>query len=164
MPIFKPADLPAALPPARRLMALDVGSATVGVAVSDPGLVIATARAVLKRGRRFQDVAALLLDLVEEAGVGGFVVGLPRDLSGKEGPRAQASRAFARNLLMLADLPLVFWDERMSTNAVRRTMLEADMSRAKRGQAIDAAAAAFILQGYLDFLKDSGVASNFADA
>ncbi len=162
MAICNPIDLPAALPPAARLIGLDVGAATVGVAVSDPSLTIATARTTLRRGRRFQDTADALLALLDGTGAGGVVVGLPLDLSGKIGPRAQASRAFARNLLELRDLPLAFWDERMSTNAVERSLLEADMSRAKRGAVRDAAAAAYILQGYLDYLRDNATGSNFA--
>jgi len=162
MPICKPEDLQSALPPAARLLGLDVGAKTIGVALSDPGLIIATAQTTLRRGRRFKEAGEALVDLIDEAGVGGIVVGLPLDLSGKPGPRAQSARAVARNLLELRDLPLTFWDERLSTNAVRRAMLEADLSRAKRGAAIDAAAAAFILQGLLDFLHDARAASNFA--
>lgn len=162
MPICKPVDLPPALPPAARLMGLDIGAASVGVAISDPSLTIATARTTLRRGRRFGDVGAALLTLIDQNEVGGLIVGLPLDLSGRQGPRAQASRAFAGNILKLRDLPAAFWDERMSTNAVERTMLDADMSRAKRSAVRDAAAAAFILQGYLDFLRDSDVPSNFA--
>ncbi len=164
MPICKPDDLPAALPPAARLLGLDVGGATVGVAVSDPSLTIATARETLRRGRRFRDVATRLLALLDDAGAAGAVVGLPLDPSGRKGPRAQAAEGFVRNLLALRDLPVAFWDERHSTNAVERTMLQADISRAKRAVAIDAAAAAYILQGYLDYLKDHGAPSNFEGA
>lgn len=161
MPICKPEDLAERIPPSTRLLCLDVGARTVGVAISDPSLTIATARTTIPRGRRFQEVGAALLALVDEANVGGVVVGLPLDLSGKAGPRAQASRAFARNLMALNDLPTAFWDERMSTNAALRPMLDADMSRAKRAASIDAAAAAFILQGYLDFIKNRGHVTNF---
>lgn len=161
MPICKPESLPASLRTASRLIGLDVGDATVGVAFSDPSLTVATPRIVLKRGRRFGDVASALFDLMDEVGVGGMVVGLPLNLDGGIGPRAQASKGFARNLTKLRDLPCVLWDERMSTNAVERQMLEADMSRAKRGAVRDAAAAAFILQGYLDYLKDAGHETNF---
>lgn len=161
MPICKPETLPDALPPAGRLAGLDVGQSSVGVAISDPSLTIASPRTTLRRGRRFKDIAAALFDLLDEANVEGLVVGLPLGLDGKPGPRVQASRGFATNLLKLRDLPCAFWDERMSTNAVERQMLEADMSRARRSAIRDAAAAAFILQGYLDFLRDSGAASNF---
>lgn len=161
MPICKPEALPHALAPATRLMSLDVGDASVGVAISDPSLTIATARTTLRRGRRFQDVADALLEIASSDNVGGLVVGLPLDMSGKAGPRVQASRAFARNLLKAHDFPTTFWDERMSTNAVERALLEADMSRAKRSAVRDAAAAGFILQGYLDYLRDSGAVSNF---
>lgn len=162
MPICKPEDLPASLPPAARLIGLDVGAASLGVAISDPSLTIATPRTTLRRGRRFKDLADDLLALLDEAGVGGAIVGLPLDLSGKTGARAQASQAFARNLLALRDMPLAFWDERMSTNAAERALLEADMSRAKRSEVRDAAAAGFILQGYLDFLRDRNGAGDFA--
>jgi len=161
MPICKPEALPHALAPAARLMSLDVGDATVGVAVSDPSLTIATPRTTIRRGRRFQDVANALLEIADDDNVGGLIVGLPLDLSGKSGPRAQASRAFARNMMKARDFPIAFWDERMSTNAVERALLEADMSRAKRSAVRDAAAAGFILQGYLDYLRDSGAVSNF---
>lgn len=161
MPICKPIDLPDALSPAARLMGLDVGDATLGVAVSDPSLTIATARKTLRRGRRFAPLGDALLELIDENEVGGLVIGLPLDLSGRQGRRAQASRAFASNVLKLRDLPVTFWDERMSTNAAERALLEADMSRAKRSAVKDSAAAAFILQGYLDFLHDSDVPSNF---
>ena len=161
MPICKLEDLPNALPTAGRLAGLDVGAASLGVAISDPSLTIATPRVTLRRGRRFKDLADALLALFDEADVAGALVGLPLDLSGKPGPRAQASRAFARNLLSARDLPIAFWDERLSTNAAERALLDADLSRAKRSQVRDAAAAGFILQGYLDFLKDSGAAGNF---
>jgi putative Holliday junction resolvase len=157
MPICKPQDIALALPPGARLLGLDVGARTVGVAVSDINLTIATARTVIPRGRKFQPTADALLELMDETAAGGAVVGLPLDLSGRKGPRAQASQAFAFNFMHLHDMPIAFWDERMSTNAATRAMLEADLSRAKRDANIDKTAAAFILQGFLDHLHDSGV-------
>ncbi|MGZ0190087.1 MAG: Holliday junction resolvase RuvX [Alphaproteobacteria bacterium] len=161
MPICKPIDLPSALKPAARLVGLDVGAATVGIAVSDPSLTIATARTTIRRGRRFRETGEAIAAFIDQTNIGGIIVGLPLSLSGGMSPRAQAAKAFANNVLAVRDIPIAFWDERMSTNAVQRPMLEADMSRAKRGAAIDAAAAAFILQGYLDFLKDGGHVTNF---
>lgn len=154
MSICKPQELLTRLPPGSRLLGLDVGARTVGVAVSDVNLTIATARTTIPRGRKFQPTADALFDLMDQISAGGAVVGLPLDLSGRTGPRAQASQAFAYNLAALNDMPIALWDERMSTNAVQRAMLEADLSRAKRDAAIDKAAAAFILQGFLDHLHD----------
>lgn len=163
MPICKPEALPELLPSGGRLLGLDVGAATVGVAVSDPSLTIATARTTLRRGRKFRDVARALMELMDEAGAEGCVIGLPLDLSGRKGARAQASTAFGRNLLGVREMPIAYWDERLSTNAAERAMLEADLSRAKRAAAIDAAAAAYILQGCLDYLKDHVALSNFSE-
>ncbi len=156
MSICKPDELYHLIPRGTRIAGLDVGGATVGVAIADPGLTIATARTTLKRGRRFEDLANNLISLFETNTVGAIIVGLPLDLSGKPGARAQASKAFARNLLKVRQLPLAFWDERMSTNAAERALLDADLSRKRRGELIDATAATFILQGYLDYLRDQG--------
>ncbi len=154
MPICKPNELYETIPQLSRIAGLDVGSATVGIAISDPNLTIATARTTLRRGKRFEDLATQIFELLDQAEVGALIIGLPLDLSGKPGPRAQASKAFARNLTKIRDFPLAFWDERMSTNAARRVLLEADLSRKRRGEVIDSSAAAFILQGYLDYLQD----------
>lgn len=154
MPICKPNELYETIPQLSRIAGLDVGSATVGVAISDPNLTIATARKTLRRGKRFEDLASQIFELLDQAEVGALIIGLPLDLSGNPGPRAQASKAFARNLTKIRDFPLAFWDERMSTNAARRVLLEADLSRKRRGEVIDSSAAAFILQGYLDYLQD----------
>jgi len=136
----------------QRLIGLDLGAKTIGVAVSDGSLTVATARQTIKR-TKFGVDAAVLLQLVEQENVFAFVIGLPLNMDGSEGPRAQATRAFVRNLGNLTDLPVALWDERLSTVAAERAMLEADMSRKKRAEKIDAVAAAFILQGALDRLK-----------
>lgn len=142
----------ARLAPGERLVGLDLGEKTIGVALSDVGRSIATAMVTLKRGK-FRDDAAALFRILDQHGVGGLVLGLPLNMDGSAGPRAQATRAFARNLLGLRDLPILMWDERMSTIAAERTLIEADLSRRKRAAVIDAAAAAFILQGALDRLR-----------
>ncbi len=152
MPIRNPADLLPALARGQRLMGLDVGEKTIGVAVSDTTFTIATPVETLKRGKFTAD-AERLKKLVAERNAGGFVVGLPINMDGSEGPRCQSVRAFANNLLGKLDLPLAFWDERLSTAAVTRTMLEADLSRGRRAELVDKLAAAYILQGFLDHLK-----------
>ncbi|HWT98724.1 MAG TPA: Holliday junction resolvase RuvX [Terriglobales bacterium] len=133
-----------------RLFGLDLGEKTIGIAVSDPGLHVATPVVTIRR-KKFTLDAQELLRLIAERQVGGLVIGLPRNMDGSEGPRCQSVRQFASNLLKLKDLPVAFWDERLSTVAVTRDMIEADLSRAKRAQAVDRAAATFILQGALDF-------------
>jgi putative pre-16S rRNA nuclease len=145
------ADLPARLALGTRLAGLDLGTKTIGVALSDPGLRIATPLHTIRRTKFGKDAEALLKLCAAEK-VGGLVLGLPINMNGTEGPRAQATRAFLRNLAPLTDLPVVLWDERLSTAGAERAMLEADLSRKKRAEKIDAAAAAFILQGALDRL------------
>lgn len=152
MLIRNPSDLAQALAAGRRLMGLDVGEKTIGVAVSDTTLSIATPVETLRRAKFTAD-AEKLARLVAERGVGGFIVGLPVNMDGSEGPRCQSVRAFATNLLGKIDLPLAFWDERLSTAAVTRTMLDADLSRARRAELVDKLAAAYILQGFLDHLR-----------
>ena len=136
----------------QRLLGMDLGTKTIGLALSDAGRSIATAWQTVKRSK-FQKDADTLLSLCDSENIGGLVLGLPLNMDGSEGPRSQATRAFARNLATRTDLPLAFWDERLSTIAAERVMIEADMSRKKRAQKIDAAAAAFILQGALDRLQ-----------
>lgn len=143
--------LRAMLEPGTRLAGLDLGTKTIGVALSDIGWAIATPLKTLRREKFAKDAEALLA-LCAAKNVGGLVLGLPVNMNGTEGPRAQATRAFLRNLAPLTDLPVVLWDERLSTAAAERAMLEADLSRKKRAEKIDAAAAAFILQGALDRL------------
>lgn len=142
-------DLVGRLAQGARLAGLDLGTKTIGVALSDPGLKMATPLRTIHRTRFAKDVEALLALCAREK-VGGLVLGLPINMNGTEGPRAQATRAFLRNLTPLTAIPIVLWDERLSTAAAERAMIEADMSRKKRAEKIDAAAAAFILQGALD--------------
>nr|WP_154337413.1 Holliday junction resolvase RuvX [Paracoccus sp. S-4012] len=139
------------MPPAGGLIGLDLGTKTIGVAVSDGLRRVASPLKTLKRVKFTADAAAVLA-LIEERGLAGIVLGLPLNMDGSEGPRAQSTRAFARNLERLTALPIAFWDERLSTVAAERAMLEADLSRARRAVAIDAVAAGYILQGMLDRL------------
>jgi len=152
MPVLTLETLPAALPANRRLMGLDVGTKTIGLAVSDALLGLASPLETIKRNKFAAD-AQHLLQLADRYEVGGLIVGLPLALDGSEGPRCQSVRQFAANLLAIRDMPLAFQDERLSTAAVERAMIDdADMSRKKRAAAIDRAAAAYILQGALDRL------------
>ena len=139
----------AALPEGMRLVGLDLGETTIGIATSDATLFIATPRFTIER-TKFQADAQMLLDFAAKESIGLIVLGMPLNMDGSEGPRAQSTRAFARNLTKLTPLPLIYWDERLSTAAVTKAMLEADMSRAKRDKNVDKLAAAFILQGLLD--------------
>lgn len=140
----------AALKPGQRLLGLDVGSKTVGLALSDARLTIASPVDTLKRGK-FAGDARRIAALVAAEDVGALVIGLPVELSGREGPRCQSVRQFADNLLKVVDLPVAFWDERMSTAAVERVLIdEADLSRRRRREVVDKMAAAYILQGALD--------------
>jgi len=141
----------AALPPRRALIGLDLGTKTIGVAVSDQLGSIATPVSTIRR-KKFGLDAQALLEIMSERNIGGMVLGLPRNMDGSEGPRAQATRAFARNFTRLCDLPLTYWDERLSTVAAERALLEADTSRARRAELIDHVAAGYILQGALDRL------------
>lgn len=143
--------LAAALPPGRALMGLDLGTRTIGVAVSDRLLSVATPLETVRRSKFTRD-AARLIEIATAREIGGIVLGLPRNMDGSEGPRAQSTRAFARNLAGLTDLPIGFWDERLSTVAAERALLEADTSRARRAEVIDHVAASYILQGLLDRL------------
>ncbi len=138
-----------ALPPLGRLIGIDPGTKTIGLALSDAGRSIATPLETIKR-KKFKIDAVRLLELCAEHTVCGLVIGLPLNMDGSEGPRVQATRAFARNLAEITDIPLTFWDERLSTAAVTRTLLEADTSRARRAEVVDKMAAAFILQGFLN--------------
>ncbi|RLP23401.1 Holliday junction resolvase RuvX [Mesorhizobium sp. YM1C-6-2] len=158
MPVIAIDDVAAALEGGKTLAGLDLGEKTIGVAVSDRGLSFAHPRPVILR-KKFSIDAAVLLDLLTRENVGAVAMGLPVNMDGSEGPRAQASRAFVRNMAKLTDLPFVFWDERLSTVAAERTLIEMDFSRKKRAGKIDSAAAAFILQGVLDRLHALGEAS-----
>ncbi len=146
------ADFAAALPPQRALLGLDLGDRTIGVALSDRLLSVATPQETIRR-RKFTLDAQRLLEIATARAVGGVILGLPRNMDGSEGPRCQSTRAFARNLARLTDLPIGFWDERLSTVAAERALLEADTSRKRRSEVIDHVAASYILQGVLDRLR-----------
>ena len=148
----------AALPRGGAVLGLDLGERTVGLALSDLRRQIATPLHTLRRVKFTQDAAAIL-QLAGDRGAVGLVLGLPRNMDGSEGPRAQSTRAFARNLGRLAPLPILFWDERLSTVAAERALIEADLSRERRAGVIDAVAAGYILQGALDRLAHLGAAS-----
>ena len=135
-----------------RLMGLDVGTKTVGLALSDVTWMIATPMETLKRVKFTKD-ALKLKDIIATQNVKGLVIGLPINMDGSEGPKCQSVRQFAENLEEHVDIPMAFWDERLSTVAVTRTLLEADMSRARRGEVVDKMAASYILQGALDRLS-----------
>jgi len=135
--------------PMQAIAGLDLGTVTLGVAVSDTFWSIATPLETIKR-KKFGVDATALLAIVEARQIGGMVLGLPRNMDGSEGPRAQSTRAFARNLEELTSVPIVFWDERLSTVAAERALLEADTSRKRRAEVIDHVAAGYILQGALD--------------
>ncbi len=151
-PDFSLEALAGALPRQAAVMGLDVGTKTIGVAISDVTRTVATAVKTIRR-RKFAADAAELLALAEERGAAGFVIGLPINFNGTEGPRAQSCRAFARNLAALTPAPIALWDERLSTAAAERALIEADTSRKRRAEVIDAVAAAYILQGALDRMK-----------
>lgn len=145
----------AALPAVGGLAGLDLGTKTIGVAVSDALRSVATPLTTLKR-KKFSSDAAALADIVAERALSGLILGLPRNMDGTEGPRAQSTRAFARNLAALPafeGLQIAFWDERLSTVAAERALLEADTTRKRRAEVIDAVAAGYILQGALDRLR-----------
>ncbi len=146
-----PEDFAAALAPHRAIAGLDLGTVTIGVAVSDRMLSVASPLETVKR-RKFTLDAARLIEIAAARELCGFVLGLPRNMDGSEGPRCQSTRAFARNLERLSDLPITFWDERLSTVAAERALLEADTSRKRRAEVIDHVAAGYILQGMLDRL------------
>jgi putative Holliday junction resolvase len=151
MPICSLEEAAAHLPPRGALIGLDLGTKTIGVAVSDPDRRLATPVTTVLR-QRFNADAERLLALATERHAVGFVLGLPINMDGTEGPRAQSTRAFARNFARLTELPIALWDERLSTAAVERALIEADASRARRKAVIDQHAAAYILQGALDRL------------
>ncbi len=141
-----------ALPPNGKLLGLDLGTKTIGVAISDGMRYSATPLETIKRTKFTQD-AVRLAELIAENQAVGFVVGLPLNMDGSEGPRVQSTRAFVRNLAQKVDIPIVFWDERLSTSAVTRTLIEADVRRDKRAEVVDKLAASYILQGALDRLR-----------
>ncbi len=140
------------IPSDRRLMGLDLGSTTIGVATSDLTRTIATPIETIAR-KKFTSDAERLLAIMAAENIGLIILGLPVNMDGTEGPRCQSTRAFARNFARLSPVPIVFWDERLSTAAVERMLIQADASRAKRNQVIDKLAAAWILQAALDSLR-----------
>jgi len=150
--VADPTELAAVLKKGERLLGLDLGEKTIGLALSDIMLTVATPLETMTRKKFTVDAEALIAH-IKKHGVGGLVIGLPLNMNGTEGPSAQSARAFARNFLAKHDLPILFWDERLSTAAVTRTLIEADVSRAKRKDVVDKMAASFILQGVLDFLS-----------
>ena len=152
MPLCNPAELKPLLAAGTRLLGLDVGTKTIGMALSDATHIIATPLDTIRR-TRFRDDLKRMLDAIARHQVGGIVIGLPLALDGSDSPRTQGVRQFARNLMTHTDLPVAFWDERLSTAAVERGMIEADLSRRRRAELIDKAAAAYILQGLLDHLN-----------
>jgi putative holliday junction resolvase len=151
-PLIAIEDLPPLLAPEARLLGLDLGTKTIGMALSDVSRSIATPYDTLRR-TKFTEDAKTIRQVIESTQVGALVIGLPLNLDGSEGPRVQSTRAFARNLGPLIGVPMLFWDERLSTAAVERHLIEVDTSRKRRAKVIDRMAAAYILQGALDRLK-----------
>jgi putative holliday junction resolvase len=147
------ADLAPQLGPSQRLMGIDLGTKTIGLAVSDVERRLASPLLTIRR-TKFSTDAAQLLQQAEKFAIAAFVIGLPLNMDGSEGPRVQSTRAFIRNCAALTPLPFIFWDERLSTAAVTRTLIEQDLSRAKRAEVVDRMAAAYILQGALDRLNN----------
>ncbi len=145
-------DFAAALSPMTALMGLDLGEKTIGVAVSDRMRGVASPLETVRR-KKFTLDSARLLEIIADREIGGVVLGLPKNMDGTEGPRCQSTRAFARNLSRLTEVSISFWDERLSTVAAEKALLEADTSRKRRGQVIDHVAAGYILQGALDRLR-----------
>jgi putative pre-16S rRNA nuclease len=154
-PLVPIEDLPPLLSREARLLGLDVGTKTIGMALSDVTRSVATPYHTVRRTKFTEDAKAIEA-AIEEHDVGAVVIGLPLNLDGSEGPRAQSTRAFARNLAARIAVPILFWDERLSTAAVERHLIEADASRKRRAEVIDRMAAAYILQGALDRLKRLG--------
>ena len=155
LPVVEVEALGGIVPAGSRVAGLDLGSKTIGIAVSDADWRFAHPRPVIRRSKFAKDYDALNR-LASEDGIDAFVIGLPLNLDGSMSPRAQAARAFAANMLLRGDHTLAFWDERLSTAAAERALLEMDVSRRKRAERIDSAAAAFILQGVLDRLASTG--------
>ena len=151
MPVLTLSDAALLWPPRGTLIGLDLGTKTIGVATSDPDRRVAAPVETIAR-KKFSADAERIMELASQRRASGFVLGLPINMDGSEGPRAQATRAFARNLAQRTDIPIALWDERLSTAAVERTLIDIDVSRAKRKKVIDQHAAVFILQGALDRL------------
>ncbi|MFL2654373.1 MAG: Holliday junction resolvase RuvX [Alphaproteobacteria bacterium] len=155
MPIIEPLNFKKLLIKDKRVLGLDLGSKTIGLAISDSNLVVSSPLITIHR-KKFTIDAEILITLINERMVGGLVLGLPVNMDGSEGPRAQSTRQFAQNLIEKIDIPIVFWDERLSSAEVERILInEIDMSRKRREQVIDKMAAGVILQGFLDYLNHS---------
>jgi putative Holliday junction resolvase len=152
MSILTLPEFQAHLAPGQRLLGLDLGEKTIGIALSDTSLTVATPVKTLARSK-FKTDSKLLLELMSEQGVGGLVVGLPLNMDASEGPSAQSARAFARNIAAISEIPILLQDERLSTAAVTRTLIDADASRRRRAELVDKMAAAYILQTVLDRLR-----------
>ncbi len=155
MTIRKPRELTEGLATGARILGLDLGTRTIGLALSDVGHTIATPFDTIRRTKLKPDIGQLL-GVIADQGVGALVLGLPVNMDDSEGPRCQATRQFATDLLKALDMPLAFWDERLSSYAAEAASLEADVSAKRRAEIIDKVAAAVILQGYLDFLSPGG--------
>jgi putative Holliday junction resolvase len=152
MAIVEMIDLRKTVRPGERLLGLDLGSKTIGLAISDSGFVIASPLETIQR-KKFTADALALKAIIDERQIGGLVLGLPKNMDGSDGPRVQSTRQFAANLLECFDIPIAFWDERLSTMAIERVLVdEADMSRQKRRAVVDKMAASYILQGVLDLM------------
>lgn len=147
-------QLKSTLAASTRLLGLDLGEKTIGLALTDTLLTVATPMETLKRGKFTADADKLQV-IIEKQNVGGIVVGLPLNMDGSDGPSAQSARAFARNFAARSQIPILLWDERLSTAAVTRTLIDADASRRRRAEVVDKMAAAYILQGVLDRLRVS---------
>lgn len=155
MAVLDLTDLPAATAPYTPLVGLDLGEKTIGVAVSDGTRTVASPLQLIRK-TKFTDDANALFALMESRGATGIVIGLPVNMDGTEGPRCQSSRAFARNILRLRDIPIAFWDERLSSAAVNRMLIdEHDVNRKQRGEVVDKLAATWILQGALERLRNT---------
>jgi putative holliday junction resolvase len=155
MAVLDLTDLPAATTPYTPLVGLDLGEKTIGVAVSDGTRTVASPLQLIRK-TKFTDDANALFTLMESRGATGIVIGLPVNMDGTEGPRCQSSRAFARNILRLRDIPIAFWDERLSSAAVNRMLIdEHDVNRKQRGEVVDKLAATYILQGALERLRNT---------
>lgn len=153
MPLLDLPQFAAALPAHGAVLGLDPGEKRIGVAVSDTGRMIASSLGTVAR-KKFSLDAEAILKFYDERQCAGFIVGLPLNMDGSTGPSAQAARAFARNLLGVRDAPLLLWDERLSTAAVTRTLIEGDASRRRRGEVVDKMAAAYMLQGAIDAMQE----------
>ena len=154
MAICKPSELKARLTRNQTILGLDLGTKTIGLALSDTTYIVASPLSTITR-RKFSHDAAELAVVIAQHNVGALVIGLPRQMDGSEGSRAQSTRSFAAELLKRQDIPIAFWDERLSTAAVERMLTdEADMSRKRRAEVVDRAAAAYILQGALDSMRN----------